>query len=225
MSMLWASWNLGQAATLCAALAFSLALNVPLARAAWRLPRALDGTLPAEPTAAHRLGRRAFLLAAPLLAVACAWRFGATGAALAAIVFVSVLLVLAWIDAETGYLPDRLTLPLLWLGLLVNMDAAFAPLAHAVAGAAGGYLAFWCVVAGFRALTGREALGRGDCKLLAALGAWLGWTALPRIVFAAACLGLAVALARRLAGRLAPGEAFGFGPFLAAAGVAALWGM
>ncbi|WP_368642847.1 A24 family peptidase [Castellaniella ginsengisoli] len=222
--MLWITWNLEPVATGCAALAFSLALGVPLARAAWRLPRTLAGTRPAEPTSAHVIGRRIFFSAAALLALVCAWRFGPTGAALAAIVFVSVLLALAWIDAETGFLPDFLTLPLLWLGLLVNVDMTFAPLAHAVVGAAGGYLAFWCVDGAFRALTGREALGRGDFKLLAALGAWLGWTALPRVVFAAAVLGLAVALVRRMTGRLAPGEAFGFGPFLAAAGIAALLG-
>lgn len=222
--MLWITWNLGLVATGCAALAFSLALGVPLARAAWRLPRTLDDTLPAEQMPVHVASRRIFLSVGALLALACAWRFGPTGAALAAIVFVSVLLALAWIDAETGFLPDRLTLPLLWLGLLVNVDATFAPLAHAVVGAAGGYLAFWCVDGVFRALTGRAALGRGDFKLLAALGAWLGWAALPRVVFAAAVLGLAVALARRVMGRLAPGEAFGFGPFLAAAGVTALLG-
>ncbi|CAM5201843.1 Leader peptidase (Prepilin peptidase)/N-methyltransferase OS=Castellaniella defragrans OX=75697 GN=HNR28_001608 PE=3 SV=1 [Castellaniella defragrans] len=104
------------------------------------------------------------------------------------------------------------------------MDATFAPLAYAVGGAAGGYLAFWCVDGAFRALTGREALGRGDFKLLAALGAWLGWTALPRVIFAAAVLGLAVALARRMTGWLAPRQAFSFGPFLAAAGIAGLLG-
>ncbi|WP_323000080.1 A24 family peptidase [Castellaniella sp.] len=224
MNTLWVTWNLGPVATGCAAVAFSLALGVPLAWAAWRLPWLLDDALPARPMPAHLIGRWVFLSVAALLALVCAWRFGPTGASLAAIVFVSVLLVLAWIDAETGFLPDRLTLPLLWLGLLVNVDATFAPLAHAVVGAAGGYLAFWCVDGVFQALTGRAALGRGDFKLLAALGAWLGWTALPRVVFAAAVLGLAVALMRRMTGRLAPGEAFGFGPFLAAAGIAALLG-
>lgn len=223
--MLWVTWNLGPVATGCAALAFSLTLGVSLAWAAWRLPRSLDDTLPVGPMPAHVAGRWIFLSAAALLALVCAWRFGPTGASLAAIVFVSVLLVLAWIDAETGFLPDRLTLPLLWLGLLVNVDATFAPLEHAVVGAAGGYLAFWCVDGVFRALAGRAALGRGDFKLLAALGAWLGWTALPRVVFAAAVLGLAVALVRRMAGRLAPGEAFGFGPFLGATGIAALLGV
>ncbi|CAM5201516.1 hypothetical protein CDEF62S_01884 [Castellaniella defragrans] len=158
--MLWVTWKLEPVATGCAALVFSLLLSVPLARAAWWLPRTLDDALPAKPIPAHLTGRRIFLSATALLALACAWRFGPTGATLAAIVFTSVLLVLAWIDAETGFLPDCLTLPLLWLGLLVNMDATFAPLAYAVGGAAGGYLAFWCVDGAFRALTGREALGR-----------------------------------------------------------------
>ena len=170
------------------------------------------------------LSRWFLFLAAVASALVCGWRFGATGAAAAAILFVMVLLALAWIDAETGYLPDRLTLPLLWLGLLVNVDAVFAPLDQAVVGAAAGYLSFWAVATLFRVLRGREGLGLGDCKLLAALGAWLGWMALPRIVLVAACLGLVVALVRRVCGNLAPGAAFGFGPFLALAGMLALWG-
>src|SRR5690606_6511734 len=136
MSLLWTPWPLGTLATGSAAVVFGLALGVPLAWAAWHLPRALDDSLPAAPTAAHRWGRWGFFLAVAAAALVCAGRFGATGATATAVVFVSVLLALAWIDAETGYLPDRLTLPLLWLGLLVNVDAAFAPLAQAVVGAA-----------------------------------------------------------------------------------------
>lgn len=224
MTVLWVPWELGAAATLFAALVFSVVLSVPLGAAAWRLPRRLDDALPTDPTVTHRTCQRAFWLAVPLLSMVCAWRFGPTGVALVAIVFVSVLLTLAWIDAETGFLPDALTLPLLWLGLLVNIDEAFAPLSQAVLGAAIGYLAFWGIDWLFRVLRGRSALGRGDFKFLAALGAWLGWAALPRIVLLAASLGLVVALGRRLAGQLGPGETFSFGPFLAMAGVAALLG-
>ena len=94
---------------------------------------------------------------------------------LGGLIFVSVLLILAAIDAQTQLLPDRLTLPLLWAGLLFNLSDTFAPLAEAVIGAMVGYLSLWSVYWVFRLLTGKEALGYGDFKLLAALGAWLGW--------------------------------------------------
>jgi leader peptidase (prepilin peptidase)/N-methyltransferase len=222
---MWVAWHIDTAAALLAAGGLALALAVPLSMAAWRLPRALGAVTAAVPPLSHRRLRLAFLTAAPLLAMCCAWRFGATGAAAAAIVCALVLLALAWIDAETGLLPDRLTIPLLWLGLLVNLHDAFTPLADAVTGAAAGYLTLYCVQMLFLWLTGRQGLGFGDCKLLAALGAWLGWAALPRVLLAAATLGLAVALARRLAGNLAAGAAFSFGPYLAAAGLAALLGL
>lgn len=205
-----------------AALAFAWALAVPLSLAAWRLPRELDGTPVARPLDVHRRYRLIFWIAVPLLAAGCVWRFGATGAALAAIVCTLVLLTLAWIDAETGYLPDALTMPLLWLGLLVNLQGTFASLDHAVVGAVAGYLLLWCVYMVFLLLTGRQALGFGDLKLLAALGAWLGWMALPRMLIVAALLGLTVALVRRVSGKLAPGQAFSFGPYLAVAGVMGL---
>src|SRR5690606_17526444 len=162
------------AAMLIAAV-FALALCLPLSRLAYRLPRALDPGLPDHGSALHRFHRAAFWLASPLLALCCAWRFGATPAAVAALVYVVVLLALAWMDAETGFLPDLLTLPLLWLGLLVNLGGAFAPLDGAVVGAAGGYMALWLICGAFLLATGRQGMGHGDFKLLAALGAWLGW--------------------------------------------------
>jgi len=222
MTDMWAPWNIGTAAALLIAAVFALALCVPLSRVAYRLPRALDPGMPAEVSAVHRFYRIVFWLAGPLLALCCAWRFGATPAAVAAIVYVVALLALAWIDAETGFLPDLLTLPLLWLGLLVNLGGAFSPLADAVVGAAGGYMALWLLGGAFLLLTGRRGMGNGDFKLLAALGAWLGWMALPWILLAASLLALGVALGRRLAGNMDPGEPFSFGPYLAIIGIAAL---
>ncbi|WP_148180612.1 prepilin peptidase, partial [Klebsiella pneumoniae] len=96
---------------------------------------------------------------------------------LGGLLLLSVLLILATIDAQTQLLPDGLTLPLLWAGLLFNLSDTFAPLAEAVIGAMAGYLSLWSVYWVFRLLTGKEALGYGDFKLLAALGAWLGWQA------------------------------------------------
>lgn len=219
---MWTPWNLDTTAALLAAAAFAVVLCVPLGRAAHHLPRALDGGMPAEASALHRRYRLGFWLAGPLLALLCVWRFGATPAAAAAIVYVVVLAALAWIDAETGFLPDALTLSLLWLGLLVNLGDAFSPLADAVVGAAAGYLALWLICGAFLLLTGRQGMGNGDFKLLAALGAWLGWTPLPWIVLIASLLALAVSLARRLAGRMKAGEAFSFGPYLALVGIVAL---
>ena len=134
-----------------------------------------------------------------------------------------ILLTLAWVDAETGLLPDLLTLPLLWLGLLVNLNGIFASLNDAVLGAVAGYLLLWLIYWGFLLGSGREGLGQGDLKLLAALGAWLGWAALPWVLLISASLGLAAALGLRLLGRMKVGDALGFGPFLAVAGILTLF--
>jgi len=222
MTAMWAPWDIGTAAALLIAAVFALALCVPLSRVAYRLPRALDPGMPAEASTLHRFYRGVFWLAGPLLALCCVWRFGATPAAMAAVVYVVVLLALAWIDAETGFLPDLLTLPLLWLGLLVNLGGTFSPLADSVVGAAGGYMALWLICGAFLVLTGRQGMGNGDFKLLAALGAWLGWMALPWMLLAASLLALAIVLARRLAGRMQAGEPFSFGPYLALVGIVAL---
>ncbi len=219
---MWTPWSLGTAALLLAGAVFALALCVPLSRLAYSVPRGLDPQLPAEASLAHRSYRALFWVAAPLLGLLCAWRFGATPAAAAAIAYAVALLALAWIDAETGFLPDLLTLPLLWLGLLVNLGDTFSPLADSVLGAAAGYMALWLICGAFLLLTGRQGMGNGDFKLLAALGAWLGWTPLPWVVLIASLLALAVALLRRVAGRMQAGEAFSFGPYLALVGIVAL---
>lgn len=175
-----------------------------------------------EPDHAHRMqsvDAWAGVVAGPLVGIAVWWVFGATPAALAGLVVCLFLWVLAVIDARTGYLPDLLTFPVVWLGLLVNLHAGFAALQEAVLGAVAGYLFLWLIAMAFVWLTSRHGLGRGDCKLLAALGAWFGLAALPSILLLASATGLCVALARRLAGKLQAGQPFSFGPFLAASGV------
>lgn len=132
-----------------------------------------------------------------------------------------LLIALLCIDLEHMLLPDVLTLSLLWLGLLANLHGAFVPLEDAVVGAVAGWLTLWLVFQAFLLLTGREGLGYGDFKLLAALGAWCGWAALPALLLSASLLGIALMLGLRLTGRLARSEAFAFGPCLALAG----WGI
>jgi leader peptidase (prepilin peptidase)/N-methyltransferase len=160
-----------------------------------------------------------------LLSFAVAWQIGFGLAALAALLFTWMLVALAFIDLETQYLPDSLTLPLLWLGLLFNLQGGFVPLSQAVVGAVAGYLALWLVYHGFRLLTGKEGMGYGDFKLFAAFGAWLGWQQLPFIILAASLIGAVIGLALiwlRGHDRRVP---IPFGPFLCAAGwVSIMWG-
>ncbi|VUS29054.1 Type 4 prepilin-like proteins leader peptide-processing enzyme [Klebsiella pasteurii] len=137
---------------------------------------------------------------------------------LGGLLLLSVLLILATIDAQTQLLPDGLTLPLLWAGLLFNLSDTFAPLAEAVIGAMAGYLSLWSVYWVFRLLTGKEALGYGDFKLLAALGAWLGWQALPQTLLLASASGLVWTLLQRLITRQSFQQPLAFGPWLALAG-------
>lgn len=144
---------------------------------------------------------------------------------LGGLILLSLLLILAAIDAQTQLLPDRLTLPLLWAGLLFNLTDLFAPLAEAVVGAMAGYLSQWSVYWVFRLLTGKEALGYGDFKLLAALGAWLGWQALPHTLLLASASGLIWTLLQRLVTRRSLEQPLAFGPWLALAGGGIfLWG-
>jgi leader peptidase (prepilin peptidase)/N-methyltransferase len=148
--------------------------------------------------------------------------FGWTVAGAGALVLVWFLIALSFIDADTTLLPDSMTLPLLWMGLLLNLDGTFAPLPEAVIGACAGYLVLWLVYWGFKLTTGREGMGYGDFKLLGALGAWLGWKMLLPIVLlssvAGALIGIVlIVLARR--GRNVP---IPFGPYLAIAGFVTL---
>lgn len=222
MPAMWTPWNIGPIGAMLAAAALALVLAALLSRAAYRLPRALDAQIANPPSRAHRRYRAGFWVAGIVLAMLCVRLLGPTPAAAAAIVYIVTLLALGWIDAETGLLPDMLSLPLLWLGLLVNLGGAFTALPDAVLGAAAGYLALWCVCYVFLLFTGRMGMGHGDFKLLAALGAWLGWASLPWVLLVSSSLALIAALALRLAGRLKAGEPLHFGPYLAAAGILAL---
>lgn len=145
------------------------------------------------------------------------WNFGATWQGIAAFSFLAALLALACIDQEHYLLPDTLTLPLLWAGLLVNIPCGFAPLEEAVLGAAAGYVSLWCVYWIFLFIRKKEGLGYGDFKLLAAIGAWQGVQALPQILLLASCMGLVIGLFQRRASKhLKHKEAvrLAFGPFL-----------
>jgi leader peptidase (prepilin peptidase)/N-methyltransferase len=157
----------------------------------------------------------------------CAWRWGWSATALAWSGFSAALLALALIDWDTTLLPDDITLPLMWAGLILaalQLNPGVS-LNDAVWGAALGYVSLWSVYWAFKKLTGKEGMGYGDFKLLAALGAWFGWTALLPIVLMASLLGAVVGLFLKWRGSLREGGYVPFGPFLAAAGFTSLfWG-
>jgi leader peptidase (prepilin peptidase)/N-methyltransferase len=139
--------------------------------------------------------------------------------------FAWTLLALTLIDLDHKLLPDSLTLPLLWAGLLVNVTGLFATLTASVLGAAAGYLALWSVYQLFKLVTGKEGMGFGDFKLLAAIGAWLGWQLLPVVILLSAVVGSVVGIALIAFGGRSSQTAIPFGPYLAAAGfIALLWG-
>lgn len=160
-----------------------------------------------------------------LLSLLVVWHFGVTWEAGAALVLTWGLIVLAGIDIDTQLLPDSITLPLLWLGLLLSLAGGFASPRDAILGAALGYLFLWTIYQGFKLITGREGMGYGDFKLFALFGAWLGWQALPMILILSSVVGAVIGLAllaRRGQDRHTP---LPFGPYLAAAGwLALLWG-
>ena len=134
------------------------------------------------------------------------------------------LIALSQIDFETKLLPDDITLPILWLGLIANMYDTFTDLQSAVIGTVLGYLALWTVYQGFRIITGKEGMGFGDFKLLALLGAWLGWQALTFIILMSSIIGALVGITLILLGR-DRNDAIPFGPYLAGAGwISLLWG-
>jgi len=160
-----------------------------------------------------------------LLSVAVVWRFGPGWETAAALVLTWGLVALAGIDLDTQLLPDAITQPLLWLGLLLSLGGFFADTQSAVLGAAAGYLSLWAVFHLFRLATGKEGMGYGDFKLLALFGAWLGWQYLPQIVLGSAVVGAMVGLALIASGRQGRDIPIPFGPYLAAAGwIALIWG-
>ena len=153
------------------------------------------------------------------------WHFGSGTAGMAALVFLWLLIAMTFIDADTKLLPDDLTLPLLWLGLLVNLNGAFVPLQEAVIGAALGYLSLWAVYWLFKLATGKEGMGYGDFKLLAALGAWMGWTMLPLVILLSSVVGAVVGISLIVFTNRGRDNPIPFGPYLAVAGLIALvWG-
>ncbi|HRK56468.1 MAG TPA: A24 family peptidase [Burkholderiaceae bacterium] len=151
-----------------------------------------------------------------------AWHFGWGVAGVAAIVLVWALIALCFIDADTTLLPDDITLPLLWIGLLINVGGVFVPLREAVLGAAAGYLFLWLVYWLFKIATGKEGMGYGDFKLLAALGAWLGWKMLLPIILISSVVGAVVGLVLMLLAGRGKDIPIPFGPYLTAAGLIAL---
>ena len=157
-----------------------------------------------------------------LLSAIVVWQLGSELAGISALVFVWMLIAMTFIDIDTQTLPDDLTLLLLWLGLLINLNGVFVPLSDAVIGAAAGYLFLWMVFWVFRFITGKEGIGYGDFKLLAALGAWLGWMMLPLIVLLSSALGAAIGLIMILFRGHQREHPIPFGPFLALAGLVAL---
>ena len=157
----------------------------------------------------------------------CAGRFGFGAQAIAATLFIWSVIALAVIDQETGFLPDDITLPLMWLGLLFNTAAVFVPLHEAVIGAAAGYMVLWTINATFRLLRGMDGMGYGDFKMTAAVGAFLGWRELVMVILLSSVVGAVFGSLQMFAARRGWDWKFRFhfGPYIAIAGVAAmLWG-
>jgi leader peptidase (prepilin peptidase)/N-methyltransferase len=160
-----------------------------------------------------------------LLCAFAAFHFGYGWTSLAAMLLIWSLIALTGIDFDSQLLPDSITLPLLWAGLLVNLFGTFADLQAAVIGAMCGYLALWSVYWAFKLTTGKEGMGYGDFKLLAALGAWLGWEMLPLTILLSSLLGAVVGIALMVIAKRGRSVPIPFGPYLAMAGLLALfWG-
>ena len=160
-----------------------------------------------------------------LMTLALAWFFDLSPALLGAALLTWALIALTVIDIDHQLLPDDITLPLMWLGLLFNLTATYATLPDAVIGAMAGYLILWGIYWAFKLLTGKEGMGYGDFKLLAALGAWLGWQALPLVILLSSLVGAVCGVALMIIKRRGKEIPIPFGPYLAMAGwIALLWG-
>ncbi len=160
-----------------------------------------------------------------LLSALIAYQFGWSATTLLLLLLTWALISLTMIDYDHQLLPDSITLPLLWLGLIANSFGLITDLSSAVWGAIGGYLILWCVYWAFKLLTGKEGMGFGDFKLLAALGAWMGWQFLPLIIILSSLVGALVGGALIAFQGREQGKPIPFGPFLAGAGwLAMLWG-
>ena len=164
-------------------------------------------------------------LATGILTAIVVWQLGFTWQALAGVFFTWALVALTGIDFDKQLLPDSITLPLLWAGLLINIWGIFAPLQDAVIGAIAGYLALWSVFHVFKLVTGKEGMGAGDFKILAAIGAWFGWQVLPLVILLSAAVGALVGILWTLVSGRDKNLPIAFGPYLAgAAWIAMLWG-
>ena len=159
------------------------------------------------------------------LAVLVAWKYGFSYQAAMGIVLSWALISLSFIDYDHQYLPDNITLPFLWLGLFLNLNNLYVDLASAVLGAIMGYLVLWLVYQVFKIVTGKEGMGYGDFKLLAMLGAWLGWQALPAIILISTLVGSIIGVSLIVFKQHNRNHPIPFGPYLAIAGwIVLLWG-
>ncbi len=159
-----------------------------------------------------------------LLFAACSWRFGATPAVLLWCGLSATLVALACIDLDTQLLPDSLTLPLMWAGIVASaLGWTPVPLAASVGGAVAGYLSLWLVYHAYRLIRGKEGMGAGDFKLLAALGAWAGWQLIPSIILLSSAVGATVGIGLIVLRRHDKDVPIPFGPYLAGGGIAALF--
>ena len=160
------------------------------------------------------------------LSVLVAYRFGYSAALVAALLYAWAMIALAFIDFDTQLLPDDITLPLLWLGLIVNAFGVFVDLRTAVFGAVAGYMILWSVYWAFKLIAKKEGMGFGDFKLLAAIGAWTGWQVLPFVILVSAGLGAVIGMIGLWLAKRGTDTRIPFGPFLAFGGIAGiLWGM
>ena len=164
-------------------------------------------------------------LVTALLSIIVAVRFGFSIQMLAALVFTWALIPLFMIDFDHQILPDSITLPLLWLGLLLSLHGVFVDSTASIVGATAGYLSLWSIYHLFKLVTGKEGMGYGDFKLLAAIGAWTGWQALPVVVLFSSLVGAVLGIGLILFRGREQGQPMPFGPFLATAGwLTLLWG-
>lgn len=160
-----------------------------------------------------------------VLSLIVAMKFGATWQTVFALLFTWSLISLALIDFHTTLLPDSITLPLLWLGLVISVTPIFVDAHQAIIGAAAGYMVLWTVFQTFKLITGKEGMGFGDFKLLAALGAWLGWAKLPVIILLSSLAGAVIGISMMVFFKHRRDKPIPFGPYLAIAGwIALIWG-
>lgn len=160
-----------------------------------------------------------------LLSGVVAWHFGCNLMTAGVLIFVWALIVLAVIDLNTQLLPDDITLPLLWLGLLINLNNVFTDTQSSIIGAVAGYLSLWSIYWCFKLLTGKEGMGYGDFKLLSAIGAWLGWSMLPLVIVFSSLVGALVGIGLIIAAKLNKSIPIPFGPYLVGGALIALfWG-